>query len=113
MFVDREGFQVYPEKTQFQKKSVDRTASMQMEQVNDGLFDHVANMLECMKTRKLPHSDIEIGHRTSSACLLGNVALRSKERLEWDVANQRLIKGGSAAQKLLSREYRAPWKLTV
>ena len=113
MFVDREGFQVHPEKTQFEKKSVDRTASMQMEQVNDGLFDHVANLLECMKTRKLPHSDIEIGHRTSSACLLGNVALRSKERLEWDVANQRLIKGGPAAQKLLSREYRAPWKLTV
>jgi predicted dehydrogenase len=113
MFVDRDGFQVYPEKTQLEKKSVDRTASMRMELVNDGLFDHVANFLDCVKTRKLPASDIEIGHRTSSACLLGNVALRSKERLEWDVANQRLIKGGPAAQKLLSREYRAPWKLTV
>jgi len=113
LFVDREGFQVYPEKVQFEKKHLGRTPAMQMEQVNDGLLDHVANMLECMKTRKLPASDIESGHRTSSATFLGTVALRTKERLEWDVANERLTKGSAAAQKLLSREYRAPWKLVV
>jgi hypothetical protein len=27
------------------------------------------------------------------------------------LASQRLTKGGPAAQKLISREYRAPWKL--
>lgn len=122
MFVDRDGFKVYPETrpTHMKEgtpsetgKEVDRTASMQMDCVNDGLFDHVMNFLDCMKSRKQPASDIEIGHRTSSACLLGNVALRSKERLEWDVANQRLIRGGPAAQKLLSRDYRPPWKLVV
>ena len=108
-----EGFQVYPEKTEYEKKAVGRTASVQMEEINDGLYDHVANMLECMKTRNRPASDIEIGHRTSSACLLGNVALRTKERIEWDPATQRLIRASAAAQKLLDREYRAPWKLTV
>ena len=113
MFLDREGFQVFPEKTKVGKKNLNRTAAMQMERVNDALSDHVANMLDCMRTRKLPTSDIEIAHRTSSACLLGNVALRSKERIEWDVANERLIKGNATAQKLLSREYRAPWKLAV
>jgi hypothetical protein len=66
-----------------------------------------------MKTRKAPQTDIEFGYRSTSTCLLGNVALRSKERLEWDVAGQRLIKGGPVAQKLLGREYRAPWKLVV
>lgn len=113
MFVDREGFQVYPEKVVFEKKPLGRTPAMQMDQVNDGLVDHVANMLECMRTRKNPASDIAIGYRTSSACLLGNVALRSKERVVWDVANERLVGGSPAAQKLLSREYRAPWKLVV
>jgi predicted dehydrogenase len=109
MFVDRDGFKVYPESRNREK----RTASMEMDRVDDGLLNHVKNFLDCMKTRKLSASDIEIGHRTSSACLLGNVALRSKERIEWDVANQRLSKGGPAAQKLLSREYRPPWKLAV
>jgi predicted dehydrogenase len=113
LFVDREGFQVYPEKVEFEKKQLGRTPAMQMDQVNDGLFDHMANMLECMKTRKNPAADIEIGHRTSSASLLGTVALRSKERIAWDVANQRMIGGSPAAQKLLSREYRPPWRLTV
>ena len=113
MFVDRGGFQVFPERKEVDKKEVDRTATMHMDMVNDGLFDHVGNMLECMKTRKLSTSDIEIGHRSSSSCLLANVALRTKERIEWDVTNQRLTKGGPAAQKLLSRDYRAPWKLVV
>jgi hypothetical protein len=93
-------------------KTVDRTATMQSG-IDDGLYNHVSNMLECMKTRKQATSDIEIGHRTSSACLLGNVALRSKERIEWDAAKERLIKGGAAAQKLLGREYRSAWKLVV
>ena len=113
MFVDREGFQVFPEGKEVEGKRVAKTAEMKMERADDGLEIHVANMLECMKTRKLPQSDIEFGHRSTSTCLLANVALRSKERLEWDVANQRLTKGSPAAQKLLSREYRAPWKLVV
>ena len=90
-----------------------KAPSMRMERVDDGLLLHVGNLLECMRTRKHPQSDIEYGHRSSSCCLLGNVALRSKEHLEWDVANQKLLKGSPAAEKLLGREYRAPWKLTV
>jgi predicted dehydrogenase len=118
MFVDREGFQVFPEHTVYKRRwaepnSVAKTAEMKMERADDGLENHVANMLECMRTRKQPQTDIEYGYHSTSACLLGNVALRSKERLEWDVAGQRLTKGGPAAQKLLSREYRAPWRLEV
>lgn len=111
MFVDRRGFKVYPEKKSYRDKR--EGLSMQMDEVDDGLENHVANFLECMKTRNRPQSDIEIGHRTSSACLLANVALRSKERIEWDVANQTMTRGGPDAKKLLTRDYRAPWKLVV
>jgi len=31
----------------------------------------------------------------------------------WDAANQKMTGGSAKAQKLLDREYRAPWKLTV
>jgi predicted dehydrogenase len=113
LFVDREGFQVYAEKVEFEKNHLGHTPAMQMDRVNDGLLDHVANMLECIKTRKNPAADIEIGHRSSSACLLGTVALRSKERIAWNVATQQMIGGSPAAQKLLSREYRPPWKLAA
>lgn len=113
LFVDRSGFAVYPEKKLFNKKDVEMAPEMQMERIDDGLFNHVGNFLDCMKTRQRPASDIEIGHRTSSACLLANVSLRSKQRLVWDVGNQQLVQGGHAAEGLLSREYRAPWKLEV
>jgi predicted dehydrogenase len=113
MFVDREGFQVFPEIKEVEGSRAARTAEMRMERVDDGLDNHVANLLECMRSRKLPQTDIEYGYHSTSACVLGNVALRSKERLEWDVAGQRLSKGSPAAQRLLSREYRAPWKLVV
>lgn len=66
-----------------------------------------------MRTRKLPASDIENCHRTCSACFLGNIALRTQERIVWDPANQKMIGGSAKAQKLLDREYRAPWKLIV
>jgi predicted dehydrogenase len=110
MFVDRDVFQVFP---QHGRGGKGKTAEMKMQREDDGLANHVANMLECMRTRKMPQSDIEYGYHSTSACLLGNVALRSKERIEWDVASQRLTKGGPAAQKLITREYRAPWKLEI
>ena len=127
MFLDRDGFEVFPEPLvegdyrevhrpepgQPERREVGKAPDMKMERVDDGLLMHVGNFLECMRTRKPPQTDIEYGHRSTSCCVLGNVALRSKERLEWDVANQKLVKGSPAAQKLLGREYREPWKLTV
>ncbi len=127
MFLDREGFEVFPEPAdrniyrerhrlssdQDVPDTYGKAPAIKMELVDDGLFNHVGNLLDCMRSRTHPHSDIEYGHRSSSTCILGNVALRTKERLHWDVANQTLLNGSAAANKLLTREYRAPWKLTV
>jgi hypothetical protein len=66
-----------------------------------------------MKTRQRPATDIESGHQSSAACLLANVALRSKERIEFDPVKQELRNPGPEARKLFGREYRPPWKLTV
>ena len=44
-------------------------------------------------------------------CLLGNVALRSKLRLDFDA--QKWTVSEPEAKKYLSREYRKPWKLVV
>jgi predicted dehydrogenase len=113
LFVDRSGFEVIPEDRLWDGRQVPRIPSMQMKSVNDSHFDHVRNFLDCVKTRKRPISDIEIGHRSTSACLLGNVAYRSKERIVWDVKNQKLVSGGSKAEQYVTRNYRGPWKLVV
>jgi hypothetical protein len=72
---------------------------------------HWANFLECVKTRQKPISDIEIGHRSTTTALLGNVALRSKLRIDWDSKTETTAQ--NAARKYLHREYRKPWKLEV
>ncbi len=111
LFVDRSGFELFPETRGSKDKQVGLTPSMQMSSINDSGLDHVRNFVDCLKSRKKPNSDIEIGHRSTSACLLGNVSYRSQQRLVWDVANEKLIAGGPDAEQYLSREYRGPWKL--
>ena len=113
LFLDRDGFEVFPEKWEFETKPGERTASMKMESVNDALYDHVTNFLDSVKSRKPAVCNIEVGQRSSNICFLANVAYRSKQQLGWDAANQRLVQGGPQAQKLLGREYRSPWKLAV
>jgi predicted dehydrogenase len=72
---------------------------------------HWANFLECMRTRQKPVADIEIGHRSTTICQLGNVAYRSRLRLDWDSRTETTSQ--AEARKYLTREYRSPWKLMV
>ena len=78
---------------------------------NNNGQDHWKNFIECIKTRQRPISDIEIAHRSTSTALLGNVALRSKLRIDWD--GEKETTSEAAARQYLKREYRKPWKLEV
>jgi predicted dehydrogenase len=71
---------------------------------------HARNFLDCVKSRQAPVENLEVGHHVSAVAMLGNVALRSKSRIEWDAAANRVV-GNDQANALLSRPYRAPWKL--
>ncbi len=72
---------------------------------------HWANFVECIKSREKPIADIETVVRTSQACILSNVALRTGMTLDWDDAAKTVKQ--EAARKYLKAQYRAPWKLTV
>ncbi len=72
--------------------------------------DHSRNFLDCVKSRKPCNCDIETGHRSTSATLLGNIAYKTRSYLEWDSKAERFT-NNEAANKLLSYKYRAPWKL--
>jgi predicted dehydrogenase len=72
--------------------------------------NHHANWLDCIKSRKLPICDVEIGHRSATVCHLGNIAVRTGRAITWDPANEEIV-GDAEVAKMLSRPYREPWKL--
>jgi predicted dehydrogenase len=69
---------------------------------------HFRDWLDSIRSRKLPIADVEIGHRTTALCQLGNIAMWSKRKLLWDWKAERFI-GDAEADKLLGRENRAPY----
>lgn len=71
---------------------------------------HHDNFFDCMRTRRLPRADCEIGHRSTTVCLLGNIALDTGRRLNWDADAERFVNDEQANRHLI-RPYRAPWKL--
>lgn len=74
------------------------------------LVAHVRNFLDCVKSRNKPNADIEAGHRTNSACRLGNISYRVGRKLRWDGAKEQVI-DDPEANKLVIGTDRAPWVL--
>ncbi len=72
---------------------------------------HWKNWLECIKSRQKPQSEIETCVRSSAACQLANVAMRSRLRIDWDEKNWTVKQ--DAAKPYLKSHYRSPWKLEV
>jgi predicted dehydrogenase len=72
--------------------------------------DHVRNFFECMRTRKLPVADVEIGHRSVTACHIGVIAYRLGRSVRWD-AQRETFPGDAEAQKMMTKPYRAPYAL--
>lgn len=72
--------------------------------------DHLGNFLQCVRTRRQPICPPEGGHRSSTVCHLGNIAMRLGRPLIWDPVNER-FEGDDEANGMLSRPMRAPWRL--
>ena len=72
---------------------------------------HWQNFLACIKSRQKPTSDIETCVRSSTVCLMANLSMRFRTRLDWDEQNW-TVKQEEAKAHLKAR-YRAPWKLEV
>ncbi len=72
---------------------------------------HWKNFLECIRSRQKPTSDIETCVRSTTTCLLGNVSMRSKMRLDWNEKEWTVSQ--KEAKPYLKARYRKPWKLEV
>jgi predicted dehydrogenase len=69
---------------------------------------HARNFLDCVKSRQKPNCDVEVGHRSTSAPLIGNIAHKLRAFLEWDGKAERFT-NCEAANGLLRYGYRSPY----
>jgi predicted dehydrogenase len=69
----------------------------------DGQARHVANFVECVRSRETPNADIEIGHLSTRLCHLGNIALRTGKKLVFDATTETFT--DAEANALLARDY--------
>lgn len=74
----------------------------------DQFTRHVRNFLDCVKSRAVPISNLESGHRVSTMSHLANLSLRLDLKLRWDSQREEII-DDPAANEHLVRPYRAPW----
>lgn len=72
--------------------------------------DHHRNFIDCIKSRRPTAAPAEIGHRSTSICQLGNIAMRLGRKLNWDPTAERFTDSDEANQ-MLSRPMRSPWHL--
>ena len=71
---------------------------------------HFADWLASIKTRTETVAPAEAGHRTSSLCHLGLIAIQTGKKLQWDPDKERFINDISA-NNFVSRPMRIPWQV--
>jgi predicted dehydrogenase len=72
--------------------------------------DHFGNFLECIRSRKETITPVEVAHRSISVGLLGEIAMTTKQKIQWDPDKEKIIKNAEASN-LLMRSFREPWKI--
>ena len=107
LFVDRSLYRIHPEPS----NPKETPEIVEVKSSDNSNVRHWANFLECIKTRQRPAADIEICYKSTVTCLLANISIISKQRVDWDEANNRIAQ--PELRKYMSRPERAPWKIVV
>ena len=71
---------------------------------------HMQDWLDCIRSRKLPVADVEIGHRSITVCHLANITRAIGRPLRWDPRREQFI-DDDEANRLLDRPRRAGFEL--
>jgi len=73
--------------------------------------EHMANFLECVRSRESPNAEIEEAQKSTLLVHLGNVSYRTGNRkLAYD-AKTGTIHGDEEANRFMQRRGRDPWKI--
>jgi predicted dehydrogenase len=77
---------------------------------DNGTALHIANFIDCVRTRKKPNADVQLSRRSVTLAHLVNISLWTDRPLKWDPQKFQ-FPGGDEASSYLHIEPRAPWKL--
>ncbi len=83
LYIDRSKYEFWPNERNAQPIVV--------KSERDQTIEHVANFLDCCRSRKLPNGDVQIGHRSAQASHLGNIAYLQKRRLNFDPIREEIL----------------------
>ena len=108
MLVNRSGCWLLPNDQKAEKTIWDRQSNPEMVSMN---VEHWKNWIACIKSRQAPESEIETCVRSSTTCILANLSMRFKTRLDWDEQNWTVKQ--KEVEPYLKAKYRSPWKLEV
>jgi predicted dehydrogenase len=72
---------------------------------------HYRQFIQAVRSRGETIAPLKVALRSATPGWLGQIAMLTGKKLKWDPVRQRLAGRNPAAEKLLSRTMRAPWKL--
>lgn len=73
--------------------------------------DHMQNFLDCIRTREATITPVEVGHHSAIPGHLCHIAMITGRKIRWDAKEEKIL-GDPEASKLMTREYRGPWKMS-
>lgn len=105
--VDRGGFDASNPEWKEMKQLPDDVRKVKLTESRN----HYRNFLDCVKSREKTITPVEVAHRSLVPGHLGLIAMMVGRKIKWDARKERII-DDKEASKLLTREYRSPWKLS-
>ena len=72
--------------------------------------NHFTAFIDSALDKRIPVTDIEVAHRSNTACLLGEIAYRTGRPIKWNPDTEEIV-GDAEAARLCDRAYTAPWEL--
>ncbi|MCK9638327.1 MAG: Gfo/Idh/MocA family oxidoreductase [Prolixibacteraceae bacterium] len=72
--------------------------------------NHWQNFVNCVRSGEKTIAPVEVAYRAISVALLGEIAMQTGQKIQWDPDKEEII-GNPMAARLLDRPYRAPWQL--
>jgi predicted dehydrogenase len=90
-------------------------------QLPDCHEQHMANFLDCVRSREDPIAPVEAAHRSNSVCVIHHIAMKLGRRLHWDPEKEKFVRRehmnrrmtdvgeDDEANKMLDYEHREPY----